>query len=473
MNRYKKLYFLLLFSGFFSFLPISSALAENSRFFVKSTSNFWKNSLGVRHSFDGGFTADLSDFQLGLTKLFRLDVEPVNVLHVLPGITTSPAVSPSQAATDNTTQQANIFFQGTTTSPTPTGASPTPQLTSSPTPVQRKAIRNKKGAILRYLPTDQVNWGVETIYQDSKLTETTGGRSVKVAVLDTGVYIGHPDLKANISECKDFTNSGFSVVDQECEDKNGHGTHVAGIVAANAGKDKLGIYGIAPQAKIYAFKVCDDEGSCYADDVAAGIQTAVDDGAQIINMSFGADRDIGFVKNAIDYAAQHGVLMVAAAGNDGPYPDSIDYPAAYKEVIAVGAINDRLNVADWSSRGVNDTHQAKPYVVQGRDIEFAAPGENIESTWKNGGYAVLSGTSMASPFVSGLAAKLWQFSSSDPAVETRKLLDVSARDLAPDGNDNASGLGLPVVVVLPSPIPLARPIPSIIPGPSGLPPATP
>lgn len=466
MNRYKKLYFLLLFSGFFSFLPISNALAENSRFFVKSTSNFWKNSLGVRHSFEGGFTADLSDFQLGLARLFRLDIEQVSVLHVLPDATL-PTVSP-QAVSENMTQQANIFFQNTTVSPTPA-----PQPTLSPTPIQRKAIRNKKGVILRYLPTDQIDWGAETIYQDSKLTETTGGRGVKVAVLDTGVYTDHPDLKTNISECKDFTNSGFSVVDQECEDKNGHGTHIAGVIAANAGKDKLGIYGIAPQAKIYAFKVCDDEGSCYADDVAAGIQTAVDDGAQIINMSFGTDRDIEFVKNAIDYASQHGVLLVAAAGNDGPYPDSIDYPAAYKEVVAVGAVNGELGVIDWSSRGINNTHQTKPYVVQDKDIEFAAPGENIESTWKNGGYAILSGTSMASPFVSGLAAKLWQFSAVDPAAETRKLLDDSAHDLAPDGNDNASGFGLPVVVVLPSPTPLPSPIPSIIPSPSVLPSVTP
>ncbi len=384
---------------------------------MKSTSSFVQNTVGARNVFKDGFTADLSDFQIGFLKLFRVDLEPVAELHILPDEQINP--SPDNSADVSVT-------------PTPTKQ-----------PARLKVIRNKKGAVIRYLPSDQTPWGIETIYQDSKIAKTSGGTGVRVVVLDSGVNINHPDLKNRIAGCKDFTNFRFPIINNQCDDKNGHGTHVAGIIAADSGGDGLGVYGVAPSASILAYKVCGDTGTCYADDIATGLKQAADDGAQVINMSFGTDKDVPIIADAINYAVGKGVLLVAAAGNDGPYPLSIDYPAAYSSVIAVGAINQSLVVTDWSSRGNNSA--TTPYVVEDKDIEFAALGENIESTWKNGGYAILSGTSMASPFVAGLAAKFWKSTALDQASATRDYLHTLAKDLLPKGDDNDSGLGLPLV----------------------------
>lgn len=410
MSIYKKAYFASLLGALLLLAPVSYASADGGRFFVKATSGFLKNAIGARNEFKDGFTADLSDFQIGFLKLFRVDLEPVAELHILPD------------------EVMNDFSQ-----PLPT---PTPKF---------KAIRNKKGTIVRYLPSDQTPWGIETAYQDLGVAKTFGGAGVKVAVLDSGVNVNHPDLKNRIAGCKDFTNFRFPVVNNQCDDKNGHGTHVAGIIAADSGSDGIGVYGIAPAASILAYKVCSDTGSCYADDIAIGLKTAVNDGVQVVNMSFGTDVDVPLIADAVNYAAEKGVLMVAAAGNDGPYPDSIDYPSAYKQVIAVGALNRTLSITGWSSRGDNST--SIPFVVDDKDIEFASPGENIESTWKNGGYAILSGTSMASPFVAGFAAKFWKFGSSSPAIATRDYLHTLAKDLSPIGDDNDSGFGLPLVPI--------------------------
>lgn len=421
MKTSKKLVFGLLLAGFLAFLPISHASADGGRYFVKSTKGFWKNALGVRHSFENGFTTDASDFQLRLAKVFGVDIEPVPVYQVLPDDGQKPA-------------GADIAE-----------SSPTPEPAKTPLPTQTispKSIKGKGGAI-RYLPSDKTPWGIEVIYDDPLIAITDGGEGVSVVILDSGVYSSHPDLSRRITQCKDFTNPRYPLVDGKCEDKNGHGTHVAGIVAADAGTDKRGMYGVAPQTELWVYKVCGANGSCYADDIAAALRLAADNGANIANMSFGSDQESSLIKDVVDYAASKGLLMVAAAGNDGPFPDSIDYPAAYASVVAVGAIDQSKKVTDWSSRGTNTL--TTPWVVEDRDIEFAAPGEYIESTWNNGSYAILSGTSMASPFVTGLAAKYWQSTADDPATATRDLLHSFAGDLLPFGDDNASGFGLPTV----------------------------
>ena len=281
------------------------------------------------------------------------------------------------------------------------------------------------------------------IYNDPSIVSASGGAGVNVAILDTGVYSAHPDLIRRISQCKDFTNSRFPVVNGKCEDKNGHGTHVAGIVAADAGAGSRGLYGIAPEASLFIYKVCGANGSCYADDIAAALNMAASEGARIVNMSFGSDQESPLIRDAITATAAKGLLLVAAAGNDGPFPDSIDYPAAYSSVVAVGAINQLLAVTNWSSRGINST--TEPWVIEHRDIEFAAPGEQIESTWNNGGYTMLSGTSMASPFVAGLAAKYWQTDALDPLSATRDFVHSLVTDILPVGDDDASGFGLPQV----------------------------
>jgi subtilisin len=419
MKTYKKLCFCLLLVGTFAFMPLAGASADGGRYFVKSTKGFWKTAFGARHIFDNGFSADLSDVQVRLARIFGVEVEPVPILQILPA--GEPAETPSE---DSGRQPA-----------------PTPTPTKIPT---SKITKGLKGTV-RYLPSDQTPWGIETIYNSPEIASTSGGLDVNVAVLDTGVNVNHPDLKSRIAQCKDFTNPRYPVIDGKCDDKNGHGTHVAGIIAADAGADKKGLYGVAPSAKIFAYKVCDANGSCYADDIAVGLRTAVNQGANVVNMSFGTDKDISLIRNAVDYAASNGgALLVAAAGNDGPFPDSIDYPAAYASVIAVGAINEKLEVPDWSSRGTNSS--TEPGVINDRDIEFAAPGEYIESTWNNGGYVVLSGTSMASPFVAGLAAKYWQSDAENAAKTTREFLRLLADDLLPAGEDDYSGFGLPQVL---------------------------
>lgn len=272
--------------------------------------------------------------------------------------------------------------------------------------------------------------------------KTDGGLGVTVAVLDTGIDTNHPDLHDRIGGCINFANPSSGLIEDSCSDGNGHGTHSAGIIAADGGPDGIGMFGFAPQAKLLAYRVCDDAGVCYSDDIAVAIQKAVDAHAQIITLGFGGEQDSSFISDALQYAADHHVLVIAAAGNDGPYDNSVDVPARDTRVIAVGALASDGTVADFSSRGNNES--TKPYHPDAGDIEFIAPGVNIESTFTGGGYAILSGTSMAAPHVAGLAALLWQGKADNPAQVTRALLRQHSEDVGPDGDDNASGWGVPL-----------------------------
>lgn len=276
-------------------------------------------------------------------------------------------------------------------------------------------------------PSTQKPWGIV------KVNGSFGGSSVTVSVLDTGVYVNHLDL--DIALCKDSTKRGIR---NGCKDRNGHGTHVAGIVAANAGSDSLGIYGVAPEINLWAVKVCGNDGSCWTDDIAAAIRYVTDQGTNIISMSLGGDRQSSLIKDAIDYATSQGVLVVAAAGNDGPDLGSIDYPGANVKVIAAGAIDSSEAVPFWSSRGVNDGD----YVIEEREVEFGTPGVSIESTWNDGCYKTISGTSMSTPHVSGLAAKLWQGNALDTRIYLQEL--AKNHDLYTAGDDPATGFGLPI-----------------------------
>ncbi|MEK7110940.1 MAG: S8 family serine peptidase, partial [Patescibacteria group bacterium] len=342
---------------------------------------------------------DLSGIQAALARLFGVEIEPVLQLHI------------------------------------------------SPVSVEESIEPKGRGKTLRPLPSDQTPWGIQVIYNDSSITASSGGLGVNVAVLDTGVLKTHNDLKNRIKQCKDFTQSKTPLKDGVCGDLNGHGTHVSGIILADAGADKLGIYGIAPEANLLSYKVCGSDGGCWADDVAFALRVAADNSADIINLSLGSDTESQLIREAVNYAVSKDVLVVAAAGNDGPYPLSIDYPAAQAEVMAVGAVDISVSVPDWSSRGGN--FNTLPYSIQEKDMEFGAPGVGVESAWKNGGYAVLSGTSMSSPHAAGLAAKLW------PAPEkvlegfraqaTRDLLHQLAKDIWTLGDDDATGFGLPQV----------------------------
>lgn len=261
--------------------------------------------------------------------------------------------------------------------------------------------------------------------------------------MDTGVDKDHLDLKANIKDCKDTTKRGIK---KGCADMNGHGTHVAGTIAANGGSDGKGIYGVAPEAELMAIKVCGARG-CWADDIAAGIEYAANKEANIISMSLGGNTQSPLIKDAIEYAVNvEGVLVVAAAGNDGHTDGygSIDYPAANVKVVAVAAFDLSDNMAYFSSLGVNDGD----WTIEEREIEFAAPGVDVESTWNDGCYNIISGTSMATPHISGIAARDWQGSASS----TRAYLQGLAVDYTTEiydygqlGDDIEAGFGLPIV----------------------------
>ncbi len=430
MNINKKLVFVLFLVVFLLVMPSYNASADDGRYFVKSTKSFWKNALGVRQQFDNGFTTDLSDFQVRLNKILGLEMEPIKVLQILPDNQLQPNPSPLSISDDSNKHDKEIKDADV-------------KLSDDSENVRIDSNKDKINAriVARKVPFDQTPWGIETVYNDPLITKTSGGDNIKVAILDTGVLTSHLDLKRRINQCKDFTNFRYPIIDGKCDDKNGHGTHVAGIIAADGGVDGKGIYGVAPSANLMIYKVCGSNGLCYADDIAAAIRLAADQGAKIINMSFGSDGEIPLINDAINYSVSKGVLPVAAAGNDGPFVNSIDYPAAYASVIGVGAISQSILVTEWSSRGNNAS--SSPFIVENGDIEFAAPGQNIESTYNNGGYVILSGTSMSSPFVAGLAAKFWQASAISPAQATRDFLHGLTYDLLPVGDDNASGFGLP------------------------------
>ncbi|WP_028784439.1 S8 family peptidase [Thalassobacillus devorans] len=308
-------------------------------------------------------------------------------------------------------------------------------------------------------PSDQTPWGMEAIYNDASITATDGGDNIRVAVLDTGSKTDHADLEGNVEQCKDFSMFFFSRVDGSCNDVNGHGTHVAGTVLANGGVDGEGIYGVAPDAKLWAYKVLGDLGTGFSDDIANAIRHAADQGQVkgvnvVISMSLGSSSESSLITEAINYAYDKGVLVVAAAGNSGPDADTIGYPGAVENAVAVAALEDvqengTYRVADFSSRGNPDTDG--DYVIQERDVELAAPGAAIASTWNDGGYNTISGTSMATPHVSGLAAKIWAenpgLSNTDLRAELQNRAtanDILGGTGAAEGDDYVSGFGFPL-----------------------------
>ena len=222
-------------------------------------------------------------------------------------------------------------------------------------------------------------WGVGRIGAEVVHTSGNKGAGVNVAILDTGIDSNHPDLLVVGGE-------NFSPGKKSYDDENGHGSHVAGIVAAL--DNEIGVIGVAPEVNLFAVKVLGDRGIGRWSDLIAGLQWCVDYSMQVANMSLGATLAPSDVKAACDSAYAVGVLLVAAAGNENG--GSVIYPAAYDSVIAVSATDSNDELAFLSSVG--------------DEVELAAPGVYIYSTYKDGGYAILSGTSMASPHVAGVAA---------------------------------------------------------------------
>lgn len=277
---------------------------------------------------------------------------------------------------------------------------------------------------------DYIDWGLKAIGAE-KAWEKTKGQGIKIAILDTGVDNNHKDLVQNIRGIADFTGSRYSVVDVQ-----GHGTHVAGIIG---GVDNgFGTVGIAPRAELYIGKVLDDNGNGNFEAIVKGIRWAMAQDVDIISMSLGtASRPPQIVHDAIKEATAQGIIILAATGNEN---SEVCYPALYDEVIAVSAIDKSLQHAGFSNHGIKN--------------EITAPGVDIVSTYKNGSYARLSGTSMATPLVAGatalILARQKDLTGRKPTVaETHALLDTMVLDLGEVGRDELYGLGMIDLSLLP------------------------
>ena len=264
-----------------------------------------------------------------------------------------------------------------------------------------------------------LQWGIVKIKADEAWDIDKGDTSIIVAVLDTGVDSNHPDLQAKLYSGYDFVNN-----DPDSDDDNGHGTHVAGIIGAITNNTE-GVAGTSWYCRIMPVKVLDSAGSGNDGDIASGLLYASVNGVKIINMSFGAVGTSSTLNNALSTAYDRGCVLIAAAGNDGVSVEF--YPAAYEKCIAVSATDSNDLKASFSNYG--------------SWIDVAAPGVNILSTLPGNNYGYESGTSMAVPFVSGVAALVFARypNSSNSEVELR--LKLGTDDIGPIGKDIYFGYG--------------------------------
>ena len=291
------------------------------------------------------------------------------------------------------------------------------------------SLRPPKGGGGSTQPAEVLEWGVDRIDADFAWA-TSRGLGVNVAIIDTGIDKDHADLIDNLKGGVNFVSkSPVKPADpNKWDDDNGHGTHVAGIVAAV--DNEIGVIGTAPEAYLWAVKVLDRNGSGYVSDVIDGITWAMNNGMQVVNISLGTASDIQAMHDAVDAAYVAGVVIVAAAGNSGDGDGSTNeviYPAKYSSVIAVAATASDDSTPTWSS--------------EGEEVELAAPGVSIRSTWNDGLYNTISGTSMASPHVAGVVALMLGAGVLSPA-EVRAALQATADDLGATGHDNFYGYGL-------------------------------
>jgi thermitase len=279
-----------------------------------------------------------------------------------------------------------------------------------------------------FTPNDNLysryQWNLPLIETVQGWQVNRGAKDVVVAVVDTGVDLKHPDLQGQLLP-------GYNVISgsDSPQDDVGHGTHVSGVIAALV-NNNLGVAGMTWYNKVLPVKVLDQTGAGSTYSVAQGIIWATDHGAKVMNLSLGNYADSGFLHDAIKYAYDKDVALIAASGNDNT--ERPGYPAAYPEVFAVAA--------------TDSENKKAPFSNYGDYIDVAAPGVSIASTYPNNQYAALSGTSMASPHVTALAALI---RSTNPMLKNTEVYEVmrqSAQDLGSPGRDKYFGFGLIDVV---------------------------
>ena len=249
---------------------------------------------------------------------------------------------------------------------------------------------------------------------------STGG--AEIAMIDTGIDTTHPEFAGRI----DTANSkcfGYLCILTGYEDDNGHGSHTAGTAAAST-NNAQGVAGVSYNSKIMVLKVCNAAGTCQTADIVSAINWARTHGAKVMSMSLGGG-GTATLQTAVQQAYNAGVVVVAAAGNDGD--GTLEYPAAYAEAISVAATD------------ANDAHASFSNV--NADVEIAAPGVNVLSTYSGDGYTTLSGTSMATPHVAGLAALLRAQNPTWTPAQVRARMNSCSDDLGAPGRDNTFGNG--------------------------------
>ncbi|SER41775.1 Serine protease, subtilisin family [Salipaludibacillus aurantiacus] len=277
---------------------------------------------------------------------------------------------------------------------------------------------------VEFLPNDEFyadyQWNLHQLNLEEAWVKTKGGEEVLAAIIDSGIDPDHPDLKDRIIKGYNAfeNNKAFS-------DDNGHGTHVAGIVGAETNND-FGVAGVTWEIPLLAVKVLDDEAMGNSFSIAKGIRWATDNGAKVINLSLGDDHDSKLMHDAVKYAYDRDVVIIAATGNDNVRIPM--YPAAYEEVLAVGSLNMRNRRSFYSNFG--------------NHIDVTAPGEHIPSTFTGDEYVMMSGTSMAAPHVAGIASLIRSHNPDLSNEEVYEKIRKTSTDLGPRGFDPFYGHGM-------------------------------
>ena len=287
--------------------------------------------------------------------------------------------------------------------------------------LQDPAVKYVEEDSIVRLHAQMEDWGIQETNTPQAWNSGLTGEGVKIAVLDSGIA-QHEDLAIAGGVSTVAYTSSYA-------DDQGHGTHVAGIIGAR--NNNVGVKGVAYEAELYAIKAFNEKGSAYLSDMIEGIDWSIANDMDIVNMSAGTQSDSAAFRAVVDKAYAAGLILVAAAGNDGApdgLTDTVDFPARYSAVIGVGAVDSSSRRATFSSTGP--------------DVEVAAPGVNILSTYTGGQYAYMSGTSMATPYVAGQLALLKQAYPELSNEELRMVLTDHARDLGQAGRDPFFGYGL-------------------------------
>ncbi|MCA0971498.1 S8 family peptidase [Halobacillus litoralis] len=271
-------------------------------------------------------------------------------------------------------------------------------------------------------------WNVEAVHAPEAWADGYTGAGVKVAVIDSGVNADHPDLDIEKSISFVSDNAETTTVDESSPmDQAGHGTHVAGVIAANFGGERVydqDVAGVAPDVELYSLKaIAKEEGSTL--DIIEAINWCIENDIDIINLSVGSGEDTPLFEEAVNKAYESGILIVGASGNDGQGTD-VRYPARYDSVVAVSSVDKQNELSSFSSFGP--------------EVEFTAPGEPIVSTYEDS-YATMGGTSQAAPHITGFLALLKQKHPDMTVAQLRDELRKYTIDLGETGRDEKFGYG--------------------------------